>query len=315
MIRESTLDLYFGQVHETFLNIDLRFSQEQPGFSAQFLKRSVGPILATMARTHGLQGVLSARRERRHITAEQDDSMVFLLARCGIVRHTQFGKTVVTPPGFALLIDSLEPYHVEHAGPAASLHFRIPRSLLKCALGIPERNCGFAIDARNGMNAIARDTLVSIWRHAGEHDIVEEAELAQRVIDSVAKLCASNARRRIVPDTLSTHFQRAQAHIAAHLDDPELGPSKVAEALRLSVGHLHSVARSHGTTVDKLINTLRLEKTREALADPRQSDRTISRIALDWGFPDAAHFSRAFKAKFGQTPRAYRKEAVAAKPV
>ena len=311
MVRRSALDAYFGQVHETFLNIDLRFSEEQSGFSAQFLKRSVGPILATMARTHGLQGVLSARRERRHIVAEQDDSLVFLVARSGIVRHTQFGTTVITPPGFGLLIDSMEPYHVEHAGPAASLHFRIPRSLLKSALGVPERNCGFAIDARNGLNAIARDTLVSIWRHAGTHAVMEEAELTQRVIDAVARLCASSARRRIVPDTLSTHFQRAQAHIAAHLDDPALGPAKVAEALRLSVGHLHSVVRAQGTTIYRLIISQRLEKAREALADPRQSDRTILRIALDWGFADAAHFSRTFRARYGKTPRACRKQALA----
>jgi AraC-like DNA-binding protein len=308
-LHRPELDFYLRQVHESFLNIDLRFSQEQPGFSADFMKRSVGPILATMARTNGVQGVLSARRERRHILAEHDDSMVFLLVRSGIVRHTQFGTTAVTAPGFALLIDSMEPYHVEHSGPASSLHFRIPRSLLKSALGVPERSCGFAIDARNGINAIARDTLLSIWRHAGDLDAVEETETTQRVIDAVARMSASHSRRRVVPDTLTTHFQRAHNHIAAHLDDPTLSPGRIAEALRLSVGHLHSVMRSQGVTVERLITSLRLDKARDALADPRQRDRTIGRIALDWGFADGAHFSRAFKSKFHQTPRQFRRVA------
>jgi AraC-like DNA-binding protein len=36
-------------------------------------------------------------------------------------------------------------------------------------------------------------------------------------------------------------------------------------------------------------------------------DRTITEIALKWGFSDAAHFSRSFKASFGISPNAFRR--------
>ena len=32
----------------------------------------------------------------------------------------------------------------------------------------------------------------------------------------------------------------------------------------------------------------------------------ITEIAFRWGFNDSAHFSKAFRAEFGQSPRAYR---------
>jgi AraC-like DNA-binding protein len=42
---------------------------------------------------------------------------------------------------------------------------------------------------------------------------------------------------------------------------------------------------------------------RADLCDPALRNRTISDIAFSWGFVDASHFSRAFKARFGCTAR------------
>ena len=45
---------------------------------------------------------------------------------------------------------------------------------------------------------------------------------------------------------------------------------------------------------------------RRDLCDPALAARTISEIAFGWGFNDAAHFSRAFRARFGAAPRELR---------
>jgi len=45
---------------------------------------------------------------------------------------------------------------------------------------------------------------------------------------------------------------------------------------------------------------------RRDLADPRQAGRSITEIALDRGFSDSAHASRAFSAAFGQSPSLFR---------
>ena len=52
----------------------------------------------------------------------------------------------------------------------------------------------------------------------------------------------------------------------------------------------------------------------DVLADGAWSRRTITEIALRWGFEDAAHFSRRFTRKFGMNPKDFRKRSLAALP-
>jgi AraC-like DNA-binding protein len=56
----------------------------------------------------------------------------------------------------------------------------------------------------------------------------------------------------------------------------------------------------------KYIQRRRLEKCASQLSNPMWCGHTISEIAFSWGFNSSAHFTRAFRAHFGVTPREYR---------
>ena len=47
------------------------------------------------------------------------------------------------------------------------------------------------------------------------------------------------------------------------------------------------------------IRRARLERCRRDLADPALARETILAVATRWGMPDAAHFSRMFRATYG----------------
>jgi AraC family transcriptional regulator len=53
------------------------------------------------------------------------------------------------------------------------------------------------------------------------------------------------------------------------------------------------------------INRRKLERARRLLREGRE---TVTTIAQDCGFTDAAHFSHVFVRKTGRTPGNYRKE-------
>ena len=59
-----------------------------------------------------------------------------------------------------------------------------------------------------------------------------------------------------------------------------------------------------GTTLTHEIHQLKLDIACAALKDP---DRSISEIAADLGYHEAANFTRFFRSQTGMSPRAYRK--------
>jgi len=50
----------------------------------------------------------------------------------------------------------------------------------------------------------------------------------------------------------------------------------------------------------------------EDLCSPAHAHRLLVDIAFAWGFNSQAHFSRAFRRKYGQSPSAFRQRAGAA---
>ncbi len=86
-------------------------------------------------------------------------------------------------------------------------------------------------------------------------------------------------------------------------------PASIAQAHYISTGHLYTIFSSEGETVSAWIRERRLAHVRRDLVDPVPADRPVSAIAAHWGLTDAAHFSRVFKAEYGQSPSAYRASA------
>lgn len=101
---------------------------------------------------------------------------------------------------------------------------------------------------------------------------------------------------------------RAEAFIAEHLADAGLDAAAVARHVCLSPRHLNRLFASKGCTVTGWIWQCRLEMARQMLADPARLRLTVGDIAFQCGFASPAHFSSAFKARFGQPPSQRRRD-------
>lgn len=99
---------------------------------------------------------------------------------------------------------------------------------------------------------------------------------------------------------------RIQRYILENLDGVDLSPRAIAAANGVSVRQLHRVFSATGSTVSQCVRKLRLARCAEALRAEQSASAGITEIAFRWGFNDSAHFSKAFRAEFGQSPRAYR---------
>ena len=91
-----------------------------------------------------------------------------------------------------------------------------------------------------------------------------------------------------------------------------LGPATIARGNHIFVRYLHRLFHDQGTSVARWVRERRLANCRRDLEDPALAQRGVQAIARRWGFEDPAHFSKIFKASYGDPPGAYRQRADAA---
>ncbi len=100
------------------------------------------------------------------------------------------------------------------------------------------------------------------------------------------------------------HLIKAVKHLDRRFDEPIDGEALAAIA-GVSARHLQRLFAEHlGTTIEKYVFSLRLDRGRELL---RQSTLSVLAVAIASGFASASHFSRAYKTKFGASPREARR--------
>lgn len=106
------------------------------------------------------------------------------------------------------------------------------------------------------------------------------------------------------------HREQIRACVRARLRDPGLTVAAIATQLRLSPSTLHRAWSGEPCSLADWIWSQRLDAARRDLCSPGLARRSVSEIAFHWGFNDAAHFSRAFRARFGCAPRELRAKAL-----
>jgi acetamidase/formamidase/AraC-like DNA-binding protein len=104
----------------------------------------------------------------------------------------------------------------------------------------------------------------------------------------------------------AAHFRRVAAAIDSRLPDPDLALAVIARLEGLSVRYAQKLFEARGESFSDYVRQKRLEHCRTDLADPNHARESVAAIGQRWGFRDQSHFSRAFGATFGMSPRQVR---------
>lgn len=197
-----------------------------------------------------------------------------------------------------------------------SLDFRMPERFHKLCLLVPidrfegllpdsELHVGAHFKAGTNLSKLLGACLITLADDVLASD-EEPGDAAVDVALDMLGAALTKNKESLDRNPRTSLFERIQMFIEKRLDDPGLSPSTIARAHSISVRYLHLLFSERGETVGRWIRFRRLAQCRVALTDVRK-ERTITEIAMKWGFSDSAHFSRSFRAAFGISPKAFRR--------
>jgi AraC family transcriptional regulator, ethanolamine operon transcriptional activator len=111
-------------------------------------------------------------------------------------------------------------------------------------------------------------------------------------------------RKELAQQEQSRIVKLAEDYALAHVGD-RLYVSDLCRATKVSERALeYAFKGTLGLAPVAYLTRLRLHRVREALQAPAQGNRTVSAVALDWGFWHFGEFSRAYRNCFGELPSA-----------
>jgi len=293
---------WIDMICDVFVQLDCTRTAES--FHGEIADRTLGPLRVSRVDSNK-QLVL---RSPRQIAKSCDDYFLVSLQLAGHGRVLQDGRAALLGPGDFALYDSTRRYSLAFDDEFTQIVLKTPRALLTDRLASTETCTALAINGRTGMGRVAAELLRSVTREAPTLLPHEIERMAHTLIDVFAAAFGHSPIQRPVSSGSHRAAQllRIKMYIEDHLRDPELSPDQIARAHGISTRYLSKLFETAGTSVARFVWEQRLARIHGDLGESALAGRSISEIAFGWGFNDMSHFSRAFRARFGDCPRSFR---------
>jgi len=248
------------------------------------------------------------RRTPRGIARSREDALLLSVQMAGRSTLTQDGRRALLNPGDFALYDTRRPYLLDVSAGTAQLVLKIPRKALEARLGNTSALTARSVVAASPLGGLTCGFLGGLSARTSAMEPWCEGALADQALDLIALACGRELRggRPQISSAGAVALLNLKAAIESRLCDAALTPSRAAAAASISVRQANALLAREGTSLERHIIERRLQRCRLALEDRTQDHRSITEIALAWGFSSASHFSNRFKKAYGATPAEYR---------
>lgn len=290
-ISRNRADFWSDVVAHGVLHAEMR-AKDNSAFSGRLASR-------TTAGTRFVSFKTAAHRVSRTASqAANGEAHVMVSLQCRGVSHiTQGEKRLMLWPAGIAMLDSARPFIIEFPEEVERRLVLLPRRLVEPWLGqldgpllVPDGNASLAI-ARQAIMQITDTDLT--W---GNGDCISVAEALARLLRGAFEGTSDDEP----PAPL--RMAAIKEEIKRRLHDSGLTPAAVARLFDISTRTLHRLFESDGQSFARYVQGERLARAR-ALIECGAPSFTLTRIALDCGFNDSSHFSRSYRAQYGESPR------------
>jgi len=242
-------------------------------------------------------------RARNDIRADDKDFFYLVLQVGGSALMCQADNRARLGKGDLVLLDITQPCDFYFDTLSDQMSLIIPRRALHQRLGQRQLMLNRPLVASSALGSMAG---LMTQRLFDSSNLLPEESAA--LFDALMMLLRPGVSSAIEGGSSSGQAQKlikAKILIERHLRDSELSAERLAEAIGTSVRNLHRLFAQQGTTIGRHILEQRLQRCAESISQAAVHEK-ITAIAYAWGFNDVSHFSKAFKLRFGISPRDYR---------
>ncbi|GAA3514719.1 helix-turn-helix transcriptional regulator [Actinocatenispora rupis] len=255
-------------------------------------------------------GDRTAVRTPRHIRRVPGDEHYWLvIPQRGVYTVRHGDDETRTPPGYASVMGMDEACQL--VIPDSEAHaIQVPRGELDRNLR-PRRPLRLVVDMETGFGRVLDSLVRSV--HA-ERDALSGHEFLA-LCDRITELFSLMATRDPRPSSghLGEVAEVVRRYVREHLGAGKLPLTTVARELGWSPRHLRTALQQAGTTYRDLRHEETLRAARDMLQDPACADLGVADIAARSGLT-ATWFASAFKERYGESPREFRRRRFATRP-
>jgi len=276
-----------------------------PRFSGAVKKHEIGRMT--------LIGVTGTAYAGSHARRGGPNTVNVLMAMRGSTHVVQDRFDVVLHPGEYCILDAAASSVATMPAPFHNVIALFPMADVDTVLPSWRQSIGKVIQGRSGAGAVFFDAVRSIVRQGETLESDSRASIADAALDLFGStlLALPDNRQPAPPHMENFHRMRIKAFVREHLRDPDLGVDMLAGRLNLSPRHIHRLFKSEPQHLMRWVWSERLRHCYGDLSRLSQRYRTVAQIAFAWGFNDSAHFSRAFRRRYGLAPSEVRQRALA----
>ncbi|MCW2387021.1 AraC-like DNA-binding protein [Sphingobium sp. B11D3B] len=285
---------------------------------------AIGGVEADRIEDHAFQGVVVRRAlgdakvfrldtsphraawTRRLIAAGEGDPHVriWFQHRGSTIVSTRHGEHIVRAGQWSVS-DGRYPYVATHLEASRKLALQLPLGRLARHEQDAIARLPGALQVGGGIARMLQACLHSAITTTAETDDRLDADLGETMVDFMRMLLHEQRLGSDVAPMRELTQDRIRAFVRRNVGNPALSVDMIAQAMKCSKRYVHKVFNGDETISEYIWGT-RLESCRAALASPKAAQTTLTQIAFENGFSSSAHFSRAFREKFGTAPKAYR---------
>ncbi len=251
-------------------------------------------------------------RKLSHILIDGADTVMAALELEGDGWRGDYdGRLADSTMGRIRILDMARPYDMT-TGAYKYLYVIIPRALLEGCEGLDCHGVMIAEDSPSGrlLEAYIR-TLGDVIDRMTVHEAETAAKALVALIGGAILAHAEPAADDMRP-VEKMLLAQGRRFVEQHLGDADLSPETIRRHLNVSRSLLYKVFEPLGG-VSAFIQARRLDQAFDAILHDRAEQHTLGEIAYRHGFRSDAHFSRAFRTRFGVTPGRLRRVGEAAR--